>query len=200
MQAFIVRPFGPRTVVDRKGNTVEIDFDRVDRELISAALKTLGVQGGTTTLIVEAGNIREDMFERLVAADLVIADLSIHNANVFYELGVRHATRAARTFLLRCDAQEVPFDLRTDRYLEYRADAPAEALDALVAGLRATLDSDRPDSPVFKLLPALVPVEWARLLSVPADFREEVNRAAKGKRRGDLRLLSYEAAHLQWAM
>ena len=34
-----------------------------------------------------------DMFQLLLTADLVVADISIHNANVFYELGMRHALR-----------------------------------------------------------------------------------------------------------
>jgi hypothetical protein len=41
------------------------------------------------------GNIRLDMFQRLLTADLVIADISIQNANVYYELGVRHALRGS---------------------------------------------------------------------------------------------------------
>ena len=76
MQAFIVRPFGT------KGG---IDFEAVDEKLIQPALKEAEITGGTTGSILEAGNIREDMFQLLLVADLVIADISIHNANVFYE-------------------------------------------------------------------------------------------------------------------
>ncbi|HEX2078759.1 MAG TPA: tetratricopeptide repeat-containing protein [Longimicrobium sp.] len=198
--AFIVRPFRPRTIRNAAGDEVTIDFKKVHDELIAPALAAVGLQGGTTERIARAGNIRKDMFRLLVTTDLVIADISVHNANVFYELGVRHAARAARTFLLRCDAERVPFDLQTDRYLEYPAADPAAALPALIEGLRATLDSDDADSPVLQLLPALPPTDWARLLSVPADFREEVRRAEKEGRRGDLRLLSSEALRLPWAM
>lgn len=198
--AFIVRPFNPRTVKNAAGAEVTIDFGKVHDELIAPALAAVGVQGDTTESIAQAGNIRKDMFELLVTTDLVIADISVHNANVFYELGVRHAARAARTFLLRCDAEKVPFDLQTDRYLEYPAADPRAALPALIEGLKATLDSDDADSPVLQLLPGLPPTDWARLLAVPADFREEVRRAEKDGRRGDLRLLSYEAQRLPWAM
>ena len=59
------------------------------------------VRGGTTGLIARSGNIRLDMFERLVLADLVIADISIHNANVFYELRDPPALRDRPTILLR---------------------------------------------------------------------------------------------------
>ena len=99
MRVFVVRPFG-----EKEG----IDFERVDRELIQPALVRLGTQGihvvgGTTAEINRAGNIREDMFRLLVVADLVIADVSIHNANVFYELGIRHALRPRHTFMIRSD-------------------------------------------------------------------------------------------------
>ncbi len=61
-------------------------------------------------------------------ADLVIADISIHNANVYYELGVRHALRDGHTILIRSRRDEVPFDLKTDRYLEYAIDNPGPRL------------------------------------------------------------------------
>ena len=104
MQAFIVRPFGIKQ---------DIDFEKVERELIQPALKAVNVAGATTAKIVEAGNIREDMFSQLLLADLVIADLSIHNANVFYELGIRHALRDKKTFLIRSNKDEIPFDLKS---------------------------------------------------------------------------------------
>src|SRR5436190_24179738 len=98
MRAFIIRPFGEKA--DRNG--AKINFDAVEEKLIDPALDKLeGYQGRTTGDIVRAGNIREDMFQLLLTADLVIADVSIDNANVFYELGIRHALRDKRTLLLR---------------------------------------------------------------------------------------------------
>src|SRR6201997_1891332 len=118
--AFIVRPFGTQQ---------EINFDRVEAELIGKALDALQISGRTTGEITRQGNIRSDMFQRLLIADLVVADVSIHNANVFYELGIRHALRGKRTFLLRSDQDAYPFDLQTDRYFTYRQDSPAASLD-----------------------------------------------------------------------
>jgi hypothetical protein len=196
MRAFIVRPFG--TKKDLKGR--EIDFERVERELIAPALKRLGIAGTTTVEIARAGNIRTDMFHLLLTADLVIADLSIHNANVFYELGIRHALRDRRTFLLRCAADEVPFDLLTDRYLVYDRDDPRACLGDLAEALRQTRDSPDSDSPVYGLLRELRPQDPGRFLAVPDDFREEVERArAEAHRRsGALRLLAEECAGLAW--
>jgi hypothetical protein len=157
MNAFIVRPFGTKN---------GIDFDRVEADLIRPALKALDIPGGTTGLLAYAGNIRTDMFEQRLLADIVVADISIHNANVFYELGVRHGLRDKRTVLIRARADEVPFDLRTDRYLEYDRDNPAAARDQLIQALRATIDSERRDSPVFLLLPELQPPKRSERKSI----------------------------------
>jgi tetratricopeptide (TPR) repeat protein len=194
MRAFIIRPFGKRN---------GIDFDKVARVLISPALEAIGAEGRETLDIVEAGNIRVDMFRRLLTADLVVADLSVHNANVFYELGIRHALRDRSTFMLRCDAHKFPFDLQTDRYFTYRKERPGASLKALVAALRRTKelvekDASARDSPVFMSLPGLREPDPSQFMIVPQDFGEEVARAAAGQRAGDLALLSYEAKGFEW--
>ena len=189
MRAFIIRPFGIKN---------DINFDEVERLLIAPALKSVGVEGGTTIDILEAGNIRLDMFRRLLTADLVVADLSIHNANVFYELGIRHALRDRSTFMLRCRADAFPFDLQTDRYLEYSCEDPAARLDELVMGLQRTMDSRSKDSPVFMCLPNLSEPDPSQFMVVPPDFGEEVVRAADNHQAGDLALMSYEVHGFEW--
>jgi hypothetical protein len=189
-RAFIIRPFGVKNGVN---------FDAVDEKLIQPALAQVGVAGNTTTEIVEQGNIREDMFRLLVCADLVIADISIHNANVFYELGIRHGMRPSATFLLRANIDEYPFDLRTDRYLAYDQNDPGSSINTLARALKATLDSSRVDSPVYQVLPNLRAPDATALRAVPSDFLEEVQRALEGNQRGDLRLLTHEARNFDWA-
>src|SRR5260370_39281908 len=97
-RAFIIRPFGKKK--DRAGR--EIDFDHLSDVLIEPALKAAGLGGGTTGEIIEAGNIREDMFGLIPKADIVRCDITVLNANVFYELGIRHALRKKRSLLSRC--------------------------------------------------------------------------------------------------
>jgi tetratricopeptide (TPR) repeat protein len=191
MRAFIIRPFGEKA---------GIDFDRVEVELIAPALERLQILGGTTGTVIEAGNIREDMFQLLLVSDVVVADISIDNPNAYYELGVRHALKEKRTFLIRAVGMtsDVPFDLRTDRYLPYDPSAPGDALDALCAGLRATLASDRQDSPVFRVLPELREQDRSRFLPIPREFREEVEYAARWRMRGKLALLGQEAGGSLW--
>jgi hypothetical protein len=194
MRAFIIRPFGQKQ--DRQGAT--IDFDAVESTLIDPALERFDIAGRTTLDIAKAGNIREDMFRLLVTADLVIADISIHNANVFYELGIRHALRDRRTFMIRCNADAPVFDLQTDRYLEYDRQCPQKALPALIEALRQTLDAGTDDSPVFSLLPQLEALRPAAFLCVPQDFTEDVGRAEAERQLVDLALLCEEAKGFEW--
>lgn len=86
-KSFIVRPFGTKE---------GINFEEVQKTLIAPALAVCDVHGGTTEPFLQAGNIRTDMFQQLLVADLVVADISNHNANVFYELGIRHARQPKR--------------------------------------------------------------------------------------------------------
>ncbi|SPF53560.1 conserved hypothetical protein [Candidatus Sulfopaludibacter sp. SbA4] len=189
MHAFIVRPFGLKN---------GIDFDKIERELISPALERLSITGRTTADITRAGNIRADMIHLLLTADLVVADITIHNANVFYELGVRHALRDKKTFLLRASVDEVPFDLKTDRYLSYNAADPAASLPALIDGIARTLRAEVVDSPVYNMVPGLRPPDPAAFIVVPPDFREEVACARAEKRTGDLRFLASELTGFPW--
>jgi tetratricopeptide repeat protein len=190
-RAFIVRPFGVKE---------GIDFEEVEGKLIAPALQKCGIEGRTTGEITRQGNIREDMFRLLVLSDIVIADVSIHNANVFYELGIRHGLQQQHTLLIRAEGtkDKYPFDLQTDRYFQYDPAEPAKKLDAFVDALRATLAASGKDSPVFQLLPQLKPHDRYALMIVPWDFQEEVERARKAGRAGDLRLLAEEARGFEW--
>jgi tetratricopeptide (TPR) repeat protein len=200
MKAFIVRPFGTKN---------GINFEDVQNNLIAPVLAALDVEGGTTVPFMQAGNIRADMFQQLLVADIVIADISIPNANVFYELGIRHALQPKRTFLIRAKSRknpserspedEVPFDLRTDRYLEYESDKPAEKMEILKDALLQTLASDNPDSPVFQMLPDLEGQDRSRFLPVPQAFRDDVELAFNRKQIGLLGLLAMEAQDFFWA-
>ena len=207
---FIVRPFGtkPVTMKDKDGKdaSVEVDFDEIDRSLTQAALAKNGLNGQTTGVIAQAGNIRVDMFQMLIAYDLVIADVSIHNANVFYELGIRHGLRPNGTILIRFESEgDVPFDLKTDRYITYDRNKPAAAVDLLAQSIKDTLtrmqsQDRRPDSPVFLLLPRLGPPDPAKLLVVPKEFQQAVGKAESDAQNGRtmLALLAEEAKQTPW--
>lgn len=223
LSAFIIRPFGKKDVpcavregpavsatgldgqIDaakkariRSAELVEIDFEDVHKRLIAPALSALRIDANTTGVILSAGNIREDMFHLLMTADLVVADVTIHNPNVFYELGIRHAFRDKFTFLMRSNVSDYPFDLKTDRYFEYDHHHPDRSVRELTDAIKATLNSERSDSPVFRLLPRMRSEDRSRFISVPREFKEELERAKKYRRPGDLRLLAAECEGFLW--
>jgi hypothetical protein len=208
---FIVRPFGTKSVTTKKDGkdiSVDVDFDAIDRLLIQAALARNGLRGVTTGVIAEAGNIRLDMFQMLITHDVVIADISISNANVFYELGIRHGLRPKGTILLRFPTvgADVPFDLKTDRYIAYDREKPEAAVDPLASAIKDTIramrsSDQRADSPVFLLLPELRAPDPAKLVVVPREFQEAVERAEDDNTIGGpmLALLGEEAKRCDWA-
>ena len=108
-RAFVIRPFG----LKKDSSGTEIDFERVHRELIGPALEAVKLGGGTTGEIVDAGNIREDMFGLIFEADLVVCDITILNANVFYELGIRHALRKKSTVMIKGQPTKDDYALRS---------------------------------------------------------------------------------------
>ncbi len=198
---FVAMPFGCKQ---------GIDFDAVYAELIRPALEGAGFRVFRADEEARAGDIRADMFQELLVADLVVAELTLDNPNVWYELGVRHALRARGVLLLQSERSYQPFDIYTDRKLRYRLrdgqpdpahlDADRSALAKMAL---ATMQSwhGRRISPVFQLLPGLVEQPWRRLLlSDHNEFRdsfeqwqERMELARQGNRPGDVMLLADEA-------
>jgi tetratricopeptide (TPR) repeat protein len=201
---FIVRPFGKRTIYQKgKGGakvlSLEYDFDQVEKALIRPAMNALGLQGGTTGEVFEAGDIREDMFSALLLSDIVIADISIYNPNVFYELGIRHALRDKITILIKCRGfDETPFDIIGYRYLSYPKEDPFSSLQELIAMIGESRRANRKDSPVFKVLPNLEAQDPEKYMAVPPGFTQETIIAAESGSLGKLALLADEAESFAW--
>ena len=113
--AFVAMPFGSKPGPDGQ----LIDFNLVYTEYIQPALEVAGLEVFRADQEQRAGDIITDMFQELLIADLVVADLTIDNPNVWYELGVRHALRARGIVLVAGIAPAPPFDLYSQRKLRY---------------------------------------------------------------------------------
>lgn len=83
-------------------------------------------------------HITRDIIEMLCRSACVVADLTGGNANVFYELGVVHAM-GDKTIMLAQDLDQLPFDLKSYRVLEYSPDEGG--LTRLRADLATSLTS-----------------------------------------------------------
>jgi tetratricopeptide (TPR) repeat protein len=179
---FVVMPFGVKP--DGAGGSV--DFDAVYIELLAPAIREAGLEPLRADQELLGGLIHKPMFERLILSDYGVADLTTANANVFYELGVRHAVRPFSTVLVSADVKRAPFDLAPDRVLPYALDGGGRPgnleadRSALVTALRAARDA-KTDSPVFQLVDNLPTPQIDRLKTDV--FREEAAYSAEMKDR-----------------
>lgn len=178
---FVLMPFG------RRGGTggITIDFDAIYEQIIRPAVVAAGLDPIRADEERNGGIIHKPMFERLLLCEYAVADLTSANANVFYELGVRHAARPRSTITLFAeDGGQLPFDVRMLRALPYRLAPNGEPANvaADVAALTARLqDARRPDydSPLYQLLQ-----DYPNTAHEKTDvFRDRVQYSAGIKRR-----------------
>lgn len=203
--AFVAMPFGVKPGHDG----YPIDFDRVYAELFVPALHAAGFEPFRADQEMQAGDIRVDMFQELLVADLVLVDLTLDNPNVWYELGVRHALRARGVVLTLGPRPHQPFDTFSDRKLRYalRDGAPDPSTleldrERLATMLRETFQSSalRNVSPVYTLLPHLREPQWRELLLEGTNefgrahraWADRLEVARRKGRAGDIQLLAGE--------
>jgi hypothetical protein len=144
-----------------------LDLDKTYRIIIKKAVEDAGLECIRADDVIHAGTIDKPMYELLLEADIVIADLSTSNANAIYELGVRHALRPHTTIVIAEKQFKFPFDLghlliRPYEHLGKGIDA--EEADRvrtdLVKAIKTLLATPDVDSPVYTFLPHLQ--AWTR--------------------------------------
>ena len=153
---YVSMPFGVKTGLDG----AEINFNAVYTRLILPAAQRLGLDVRRGDALETRGVIQKAIFEAVLSADFMIADVSLANANVMYELGIRHTARPYGTVAISCGGV-MPFDISFLPVLRYPArtgDMDDQSVSELSRGLERALRSaaeSRTDSPVYGLFPAL---------------------------------------------
>src|SRR5689334_8650853 len=100
---FVSMQFGSKTLPDGK----VLDYDFLYREIIRPALEEIGFECHRLDDLMTGGSIwHKTMFAAVMSSDVMIADITSGNANVFYELGIRHALRRGRTILISAGGKE----------------------------------------------------------------------------------------------
>jgi hypothetical protein len=105
---FVIAPIGEEGTEPRKHS------DMVLESLLERALEGQDLEVVRADKITDPGMISGQVIEHLLHARLVVADLSFHNPNVFYELAIRHMTGLPTVHLIR-RSDTVPFDLKDFR-------------------------------------------------------------------------------------
>jgi len=151
---FMIMPYGRKlTQVEAGRGVPEIDFNALWDRAFAPTITALGYEPvradqDTGALIIT------QMIERLYFADLVLADMTIPNGNVYYEVGVRHAARDKGCVLLAADWSKPLFDLAQVRTIKYPlADGGVgdAAAQAVAVAIRSPIEAlARGGSPVFE--------------------------------------------------
>jgi len=177
-KCFVVMPFGIKPVPE--GGSY--DFDKVYRVVIKRAIQEAGMEPIRADEQKGSKIIHVDMFRELRDRSVVLADLSLYNPNVFYELGIRHVLSSAGTVLMCCKANSnLPFDVKLSRVIFYDYDGVRfdwEEVERVVQDLRDALTEAKkgvPDSPVHALLDPVFPQEVSKINLF--DVRKEDNKS-----------------------
>lgn len=156
---FVVMGFGKKTDYE-SGRT--LDLDATYEVIIRPAVELAGLRCIRADEVTHSGIIDVEMYELLVRADLVVADISTGNPNAIYELGVRHALCPNSTIVMKEEAGRLYFDLDHVSTFHYRhlgedigAREAGRAVRDLLLLINAALSSSKPDSPVYTFLPRL---------------------------------------------
>lgn len=151
---FILMPFGRKP----SASGLAVDFDAVYENLIKPAVIAADLEPLRADEEMAGGIIHKPMFERLVLCEYAVADLTTANANVFYELGLRHAVRSWATQLLFAEGLgQLPFDVAMLRALPYKLGTDGKPVDVATSCAALTqrlleAKNANTDSPVFQLL------------------------------------------------
>ncbi len=161
-RAFVVMPFGVKP--DPSRPDVKIDCDATFRKLIVPLLEDADLDWTRADRATEAGMVHVGMFNELATADVVVADLTLENPNVLYELGIRHALRPRSTVMLHRNGGFSMFDLRPLREFRYDLVGAVITDDEALAAIKrigpaielakaASTEVDSPFHALFELSP-----------------------------------------------
>lgn len=153
--AFVAMP------IKEAGSPEYLHFRALYDDVIHPCLEAAGFVPVRADDIQETGAVTKDIIGRLAEADLVVADLTDLNPNVFYELGIRHALRGSGTIMMldRARTRGLPFDVMPYRAILFESDVSGIAklrseLKTLAAGVPRRSAEHR-DSPVHDAVAVL---------------------------------------------
>ena len=155
---FVIAPIGDEDTPTRKRS------DQVLRHIIRPAVGPLGYEAIRADEIDKPGIITTQVLNQVVESELVIADLTERNPNVFYELAIRHAINKPFVQIIR-KGEQLPFDVAQNRTVFVDLQDPDSVADSVkqIASQIESLESDPEDVDN----PISVSINLQRLLQSP---------------------------------
>jgi hypothetical protein len=149
---FLAMPFGKKSAPGGGGPV--LDFDAVYAGM-APAIEKVGLDCRRADFDPSGGFIHRSMFEALLVAEYVVVDLTFANANVAYEVGLRHGANAGRGTILVCEQGSLatlPFDFRPLRTIPYQAGDLGALGAALAERLTLAVKGELPaDNPILQI-------------------------------------------------
>ncbi len=195
---FMIMPYGVKATgaPAGSGGPDKIDFDRLWEGALRKAIASVGYEPVRANEDVGALIISE-MIERLAISDLVLADVTIPNGNVYYEVGIRHAAQKLGCVMTAAAWAKPLFDI--DQMRQIRYPLPTESISEETAEeIIKKLQADIPvlaagESPFYQIFPKYPDYDSARAtafkksLEELSDFQAEIiaARSASGDARRD---------------
>lgn len=124
-KCFVIGPIG------KAGSDTRNKADYLLEYIIKPAVFEHSYYAFRADEVTEPGMISDQVIIDTLESDLVIADLTSHNANAFYELGIRHTGSNKPTIHMILEGQDPPFDVKGHRYITYRIDNPSDLSSAM---------------------------------------------------------------------
>lgn len=110
---FVIMPFGSSSPELKK------KFDGVYKGIIVPAIQEAGYEPIREDISATPGSIPKSIVKKLAESQMVVADLTGINPNVFYELGIRHVLSKSGTVLIINKGETIPFDNASHRVIQY---------------------------------------------------------------------------------
>lgn len=214
---FVVMAIGDQEFDGKKISSSELrsQYDGLIAAALLAARPDLDIVRADD--VSALGSISSDIVTRIMRSDYVVVDITYPNPNVYYELGLSHASRPGTIIIKNNKSPKVPFDISHHRYLGY--DDTGAGLKSLSASLSKTFDQidlnpSRPDSqfletakinnfafPAYQKPPEVAPEVQAMLAFIGApDLVELFAKHQRGEELDAVELMRTLAANPEVAM
>lgn len=142
---FVIAPIGKENSSDRKRS------DQVFKHIIAPAAAACGYEAIRADNLSKPGLITSQIIEHLVTDQLVIADLTGHNPNVFYELAIRHVVKKPVVQIIQT-TESIPFDVASTRTVQFDhrdLDSAVQGRDEIIRQIRAVESNpEEVDTPI----------------------------------------------------
>ena len=142
---FVIAPIGKENSPERKRS------DQVFKHIISPAALECGYEAIRADNLAKPGLITSQIIEHLIADQLVIADLTGHNPNVFYELAIRHVIKKPVVQIIQA-TESIPFDVASTRTIHFDhkdLDSAAKCKEEIVQQIKAVeSNAEEVDTPI----------------------------------------------------